>query len=549
MFKFQREKLFRVLLVALYGAIVIIPFQDCTKGGGTSTFGTTGVGAINPALKNAPVPIEVSLNQLSYMSCPQSGDATESFDPHLYPFYTLKYGAYDNTNLQNSTNFSSYIDGSNVGGVGISAAAMDYLRRSNSHPVSAAIQTYIRSSPYTNTHRIASAIILKDRNPDLLSEFSESLIHLEPITGTTMLNYIGGAQQCAVPPCNGASYSGEGTLKSSYFPSISAAASRALVGVINYGKSEADADKFVSGLNNHFLAIGLVPTINATDAASIVQHLASPDNDVTKRLAARGYTFSFQYGTKAMTGVTEWDLNPSDYTSGTVVPTDLSAKESQSWLCYNAMVVRDIDRKAWFTTTDPGAVSGVNLGQSIGGPTYVYNPKFDPAEIDFVNPTLPFLTPYSQNLIFVNPTEVKNPAYGPLSEYYFKNQFEAEGAIKQIIGNYPARPPNGGNTGFFYACPSENPLTMTSAQLDTLKIVRRFLPAEYFDVNISRNCIVPLKKATSSGSKCYASGDENNNFYIQYINKFNTTSVPPAPDCGPGMNECPAYASFCWRKN
>lgn len=104
-----------------------------------------------------------------------------------------------------------------------------------------------------------------------------------------------------------------------------------------------------------------MPTINASDAASIVQHFASPDNDVTKRIAARGYSFSFQYGTKIMTGITEWDLNPSDYTGGTIVPTDLTTNQSQDWKYFKALIVRDIDRKAWKVKSGPVTVSGITL--------------------------------------------------------------------------------------------------------------------------------------------------------------------------------------------
>lgn len=503
------HKLTRVLIVAVYTAIFILPFQNCTKGGGSSgSLGSTG-GAVNPALKNAPIPVEVALNQFSFMSCPQAGETTESFDPHFLPYYSLKYGAYDNTNYFNSTNFLAF-SGDHFGGVGISKDAMDYLRRSNPTPVPAAIQTYIRSSPYTNNHRIASALIMKDRNPDLLSEYSESFVHLDAINGSTMLNYLGNATQIT----------NSGTLKSGYFASISSPSARSLAGAMNVGKSELDVDHFVSSLNNHYLAIGMVPTGNASDAASIVRNFASPDNDVTKRIAARGYAMSFQYGTKAMTGVTEFDLNPSNYSGGTVIPTDLTTQEAQNWDCFSHIVVRDADRKGWFTTSDPPAVSGVNLTAS----------------------TLPYTN--IANLVFVAPTEVKNPAYGPLKEYYFQSWADVNTALTQLATNYSIRPPNGNKGGTYYPCPSEDPSTLTNTQKDRLKIIRRFLPPDYFDVNMTYGCVVPTRKAVFSGQKCYASGDDNTAFYVQYLNSYNGY---PGIDCGPGLNECPVYVSFCWR--
>lgn len=500
MFERIQEKMISACKIAVYVAIALIPFQNCSKGGNSTNLGGSGSLSTNPALKTAPIPVEVSLNQISFMSCPVAGESTENFDPNAWPFYTLKYGAYDNTNLVNSTNFLFYTAADHIGGIGISKEAVDYLKRSNPNPVPASIQTYIRSSPFTNAHMISSALIMKDRDVNLLSEFAEGFNHLEPLNTTTMMSYLGNAPLVT----------NVGTQKLSFFPSISSAASRALTGVINYGKTEADLERFVSGLNNHYLAIGLVPTASATEPKSVIQHFVSPDSNVTKRLGAKGYSFNFQFGTKIMTGVTEWDLNPKDYNGATVMPTDLTTSEAQSWLCLSALVVRDADRKAWQTTTDPGAVSGVNLGLNA----------------------------------FVHPQEITNPAYGPLKEYFFTNQTDANNVLASINAAYSTRPPNGGKSGIFYACPSEDPTTMTAQQKDVLKIMRRFLPAEYFDINVSRSCIVPLDKALNTGSKCYASGDENTALFIQYFNSYNGS---PGYDCGPGRNECPAYASFCWR--
>jgi hypothetical protein len=500
------------LFIIGFSIVLILPFQNCSKGGVSSGGFGAGSSTVNPALKTAPIPLETTLNQLSYMSCPAAGKTALTSDVHALPYYSLKYGAFDNTNTINPSNFLFY-NGDNIGGVGFSKDAMDYLKRSNPNPVPAALSIYLTSSPYTNGMNIVSALIMKDRSADILSQYSKGMGFFESVTTSNMINYLSKATQVVAG----------GTVKGNYFGSLST--NRSMIGAIAFPNREDDEAKFRNDLSNHFLVVGYTPTASALDPSTSITKLASPDGDVTKRLFARGYTMTFNYGVPTVSGVNEWDLNPPGYTGGAVNPTDLTTSEVQSWDCFNLMIVREADRKAFRTLTDPPAITFENT---------------------------------SVNLAlgdFVHPREVKNPAYGTLQTIYFDNDSNdavanpcdgigtcgSQVAWNLVNAKYGVRPPN----PFIYkACPSEDFSTMSNQSKDRLKVARRFLQADYFDINISQGCVVPTQRALQSGAACYVSGDDNPNFYIQYFNDFNTGN---GINCGIGANECPSYVSFCWR--
>jgi hypothetical protein len=506
------KKVVNRLFVIGFSIAVLIPFQNCSKGDvSAGAFNSSG-GTVNPALKIAPIPLETTLNQLSYMSCPVAGKSNVTADVHAFPYYTLKYGAFDNTNTVNPSNFLFY-NGDNIGGIGFSKEAMDYLRRSNPTPVAASLAIYLRSSPYTSGMNVYSGLIQKDRATDSISQYAKGMSQVESVTTTNMQNYLSKASQIV----------GGGTVKMNYFGGLNL--NRSVTGAISVPNNEGDETKFRSDLNNHFLVLGYVPTASAADPATGLAKLVGPDNDITKRLFARGYTFNFYSGMSAVYGVNEWDLNPAGYTSGAVNPTDLTTEEAQSWDCFNLLIVREVDRKAMKTLSDPPAVT------------------FESTSVNLAMGD------------FVAPREVKNSAYGQLQEIYFDNDSadavanpcDGVGTCGSLVAwnlinaKYGVRPPN---PFIFKACPSEDFSTMTNQNKDRLKVARRFLQPEYFDINIAAGCVVPTQRAKQSGAQCYASGDDQPNFYIQYFNNFNSSN---GIACGPGSNECPAYVSFCWR--
>ena len=85
----------------------LVPFQNCSKGFSSNSFGTNSKNGVSSTYNSFPPPLEARINQVSYMSCPQAGATDVALDPMEHPYYRLRYGAYDNSNLIDSNNFPS----------------------------------------------------------------------------------------------------------------------------------------------------------------------------------------------------------------------------------------------------------------------------------------------------------------------------------------------------------------------------------------------------------------------------------------------------------
>ena len=116
---------FKASLLGVAVIAVVVVFQNCGKAG-FDTVESASLDGVNQALAKAPVPLEASLNQLSYMSCPAVASNQTDPDVLANPYYTLRFGGFSNDTLLAVTDGSS-------GGVGISKAGLDYVK--NNFPV------------------------------------------------------------------------------------------------------------------------------------------------------------------------------------------------------------------------------------------------------------------------------------------------------------------------------------------------------------------------------------------------------------------------------
>lgn len=533
------QKIIKVVILALL-------LQGCERSGNGINQLASDVGSgINPALKVAPIPLEANLSQISYMSCPQAGANNQNTDLLSNPVYRFRFGSYDNSALTGGFNSLS---GTHVGGVGFSTEAINYLKRADPNPNVNMLSSYLSSSPYTKNYNLVAALIYRDRTPDLLSYTALATPLLANITGSAM-----------IPVLINAPITATGTQKSSYFQTIPSSARRSLAGSLNWGASESDENTLRGNLFTQFLYIGYAPS-SYSDPQSIIKNLASPDGDVTKRLFGRGYSLTFLGNDPTVSTVSEWDLNPSGYSGGMISPVDLTTQENQSWDCFTLGVVRDTDRKYWQVKP---AIPG--LPSTCGGPAtctqsstcncsdYLPAGTATPINVDGA---------YLSSGSIVHPKDVRSPLlYGLLKEFRFGSTTEANLVTDQIAIEY-AYSSNGANPpmpiapsintnsaklvqrGTFAPCPSEDPLDplnpMTAREKERLRIVRRFLSPDFWDVNIRGQCIVPRQKMVQSGAKCYSTGDNDISKYIQY-----DTSFGP---CGPSpLTECRAKVNFCWR--
>jgi len=557
--------------------------QNCGSTG-TAGFGSVGAGQVNSVLATKPIPVQHSFNQLSYMSCPQSSTGNSNGDPLGAPFYRIRVGAYDNSaanGFVDPTNTGKTVD--NVGGLGFTQSAMNYMRSVDPTPTPPMLANFLTTSPYTANSQPVVALINEYRTQYSLSWTALASQLLTPLNNSVLVSAVTNETQLPGGP----------TAALGYFPTLPVG-TNTIVGTLNWGASIADEQNFRTNLINEYIFAGFAPTAN-TDATSITQNLQGPDGSPTGRLFGYGYSFVFAPNSPIVSQIEEWDLNPT--TPGN--PTNLTVANNEQWDCFSLAVVRDIDRKYWTVsnayTSTPFSFQSPYLTQLLGGsgmnpslPMYA-GAVLHPMDVNAIGEGNPALQANYFRSGVVSANGVNAPVTTnsiPYVMYSLERNYSNDAAVyvaewnaaqgtppTQIMaspvynagltfGNNVASIPtvnlymgaNGYDGGTYYACPPEDPLltyvpvagdtpailAQKAINTERLRVIRRFLPANLWEVNITSMCAVPTAAAETMGS-CYASGDTDMSKYIQYGNAV------PGTNCGNGMTECGASASFCWR--
>lgn len=487
-----------------FAAIAVIAgffFQNCGKAGFESDLSLSGnglTGGADARFKSAPVPNDINVNTVSYMSCPQAGgksNSSSSADPLASPYYTFRVGAYDNSVLPTVNPATG-----NRAGINFTSAAMSFVQASGFSSEKEGLRNYMVGSKYTLDKRAVVALLAQNRTQNYYA-YTAAADALTDVLSLPLL---------ATEVANQDKQSNGTTKKVSYFPSLDSRPS--VLGSISIGANEADAVRLRSQMNNHYLMIGTTSSGNVGDAAAVIRNLDSPDGDVSKRVYGRALSLTFRSKTNTqwptMASVREFSLNPSSYTSGAVVPEDLSTKESQQWSCFSLTITREIDRKYYIDTS--GVI--VQKTKIRAGTT---------ASTEFL-----FMSEYDRHLL-----ESK------MYNYYAAT---ATPVISGVIHK---------------ACPAMNPARLDpnstdydQAAAERYIVARRFLTEGFWDVNTESgyNCAVPTAAARSSGYKCTESGDDDPKFYLIYPPVGNLAD--PILNCGAlPDNECAPFVSFCYR--
>lgn len=494
---------FQAAMLLVVSVALLLVFQNCAgnfQSTGSSEEASTYGG--DPQLMSAPMPVKFNINQIAYMSCPLAGKNTPAADHLMNPFFTLRFGAYDNSVLENKT--SGLTSDQMKGGVGISDDAWKYILSRTNAPNGDFVGKFISDSPYTANKRLVMSLINRYRQKDLFTQVFYAVPMLEILSSSIVKSYMMSATDFS-----------NGTSEKVSFFSQAAMLNRSMSASIFFGARESDAAQFRRDLDTTmYMHLGLVDGAfvgNPVDAQLVDTNLVSPDADPTKRLMGRSYQTTFRTsmgqaptlrvdrgweGPATLVGVTEYDLNP---TTATADPINISLRDNQQWASMTLMIVRDVDRKFYKVGT-------------------AYVPK---ASIES--------TPNKNEFLFTDMTQLTT----------------VENAL---AGLNPPTP-----KGVHFPCPPMNitdleAQTTAGAELrDKLRIVRRFLPADLWEVNVHPNfmCAVPLPKATSMNYSCHLSGDVSPAKYINYQWNlgFNATCGVEANN-----NECPAVVSIFYRK-
>gem|GEM_PF-5292787 len=530
-------------------------FQNCGSGVG-STLSNIQATQSNPALKSLGMPLQMQMNQISFMSCPNAGlSASTNPDPLNNPFFHFRFGAYNNTlystSAVNSSVFTEgsflYYNGSNIGGLGFSATAVNYLRKNNINPPPTQLQTMLSSSQYSAGSQPAAAIIYPNgaRSASMAPTFSSGTGSTGAPVATTLLLPLNNSNLTS-ELVNAPFVANGGTQMTGYFPNLGSV-SAALMGTLNFPLND------MAYLESHFgsmlLFFGFTAAGTATPA-NIISGLQGPDFlqtssttvDPTQRLFGNAYSFnwsvpylngpSFFYleGGPAhlpatATQIHEYDLSQNAGFNGT----DL-AQSNEIWDCFHLVVVRDTDRKYY---TIPSSTTGnnvINIDRSSGAPncsTGTSTPSC--AQFGVGSAIFPG---HAQSLL----------ASGvPLQVNYLSGPSEVLAVQSSLTSTYSGY--QNIYAGTMMACPNEDPSTLNAMQLDQLKILRRFLSADMWDINLAYGCAVPRPAALTSGGQCYTGSDSDPAKLVQY-------DLSGGESCGLGSpfhTECAATISMCTR--
>ena len=91
----KTKVLFFLSCIALSVAFV---FQNCSSGKGSTA--SSGGTVVNESLAAQGMPVSLSINQISFMSCANAGNNSSSAataDPLSSTFYHIRFGSYNNT--------------------------------------------------------------------------------------------------------------------------------------------------------------------------------------------------------------------------------------------------------------------------------------------------------------------------------------------------------------------------------------------------------------------------------------------------------------------
>jgi hypothetical protein len=480
----QRRRLL-IAVIALASAMGTFAFQNC-GGAPNSSLSQAASGQVNNALATKPNPVDLSINQISYMSCPTNNANLANPDPLGQAYYRLRFGAYDNSAA------NGFVGGANIAGMSLSAAGITYMKSISLTPNASMYANYISTSPYTAQAQPVAAMIYKSRSKTALTYNAMASPILTPFNDASVISTLANS----------------GTSKISYIPQLGSNIG-AFVGNLN--QNTINENQLRINLNSQLLFIGRSPTSTVNDATSITQNLIGPDNDATLRLYGTGYNLAFN--NHMMTAINEFSLETSKSGTG-IAP-------NGTWDCFSLSIVREADR-TYSTVNTATSYSSTIKGAGAPAISLLANDVIYPGE---------------ENLIPGNIVQTKN---------YFTNATSVTNVVNNLNAKYAAPGGSIPKTAQYYAaCPTENSQGLTGINADRYRIARRFLTSANWEINMASGCAVPTSNVSGSGETCYT----NDTGYGQVVDYTGTPGVNCRIDpTDATKQDCAAKVSFCWKK-
>ncbi len=477
---------------------VIFLFQNCGKAGfdNMETVDESSVDELDPKLASLPFPYKVSVNQIAHMSCPMNVGS----EKQVSPYFSWKVGAFDNpadsptsvlnirqAGLELSEDFqTSWAKVSKTFNATIQKEKFQEALKSLPGVSGAQLQMSFRK---TNTPKV-------DLMPMPSGGNSPTAKFLAPISSQEIVDQ----------------YVGTPTGVFNLFPNVTNFYSRFLESSLMVPSALGVADAALrANYDSSFLALGFVQEES--------NDLASPGDD--RYAYGKGFRIHFgvtnaHQGTAlypasdSLTEVEEYDLENGTRTSGV------------GWDCsYRFKIVRPSDRyKTYYRANHFVLPNGVC-------PTPPQTGDFCESPIDgrFGLPPAAFggQCPSNRKL-------VQNTTRCP-------EQYYAVCPHEPYTANTTSNIVSMRDDGVYHPSYPNRPAILAA--------LRRFLPADQWDINVSRKCIVPK----SDDNACYSSNSK-----IVYDETF-FTDANAYPDAGlysgcgvNGQYPCAAYLTLCIRR-
>lgn len=536
---FRAWRQFNGSLIGLIAGIfiVLMSFQNCGKAGMDQGSSTSSLTADTPEVKKfkaAPIPFDVNINQVAFMTCPMAGKSTAVGEDVDSPFFTLRVGAFDNRSL--AARYSAFGATATVdpdrtdrlnAGIGLSRDFLDYMETEFASRLSVSTadqkkllyRNAIANSSYK--YQLSSGLVYIARNSS--SGFAIAQDDAKPILAP--LSEANIASQLVQASELGSTY---GTSKMQTLTGVEVN-ERSFVTSIGVPENETQRDQFRSSLINMEFVVGYT----SPDTTGDVLMLASPTSDNAHTLYGKSYRFTttntwngrvdryVNNGTIAIsTGIasinSEFISNVQEWqTLSKGASKNISASKNHHWDCFSLMIVREIDRRDTVTQKilDPGEYEDAVTARNCA----LWSPPAAECK------TKMKFYDYQANATsaIVPSAKVACPIQrlGDSSSYGSLN-YTADGGLNRM----------------------------------RLEIARRFLPAEYWEINTHPEYMCAVPRTTTKGlGQCYASGDFDGTKYILYAQQ--ATELGAAVTCGINgltgatQKECPAFVSICYRNN
>lgn len=501
--------MYRWLVGTLAVVSMVVLFQNCGKAGFESDEQINGFAnsaSLDSRLASLPFPYKISVNQISHMTCQNVSENG--------PYFSWKVGAFDNSEVPSS------VMNIRPSGIQLSQEFIDGWNKIATSFHSSVVEEKFKETLMNHPKTMGSSLQFSFRRtatprttlmPLPNGEDSPSVVFMDPVSSSSIVNAFAKSPGDVL----------------NLFPEALDFQSRFLEAKVNLPTGSGTEQNLLrSNYDQSYLAIAFVKGQNPTSSNSSENpnELVAPSE--TDDRFAHGKGFRVRFGrTNPYLRSSEYPASDSlyaveeqDLETGTPTP-------GVGWDCsIRFKIVRPADRYApMYRANHFTMINGACPGRRATG-EYCASPlnnAFGLPAGTFANNTCPSNRPKMNGSFCVE----NYYATCPHEPYY--PEPDPNAPVNNTDGvyhpNYPQRPA-------------------------ILHALRRVLPADQWDINVSRGCVVP--KTNVDDNSCYGSGNQKPVYDELFFPGLEANpSIGQYAGCGvAGQLPCAAYVTLCVRR-